>query len=75
MDKAPDLRLGSPGMSEAEKTDRVMRVVRPRVNFDLLSGLASLPDNVFYKTPTVREIPKPVPPPDYDQPNSDALAA
>lgn len=42
-----DLRLTDEA-SEAAKTERVLNVVRgPRVNFKLLQGLASLPDNVF----------------------------
>lgn len=56
--------------------ERVLRVVRgPDWNF--LKDLVSVPDNVFYKQPTVKEIPRPPvdPNPDFDPPNVDALAA
>lgn len=65
--------------SEADKTNRVLRCVQAP-QWDFLQSLTSLPGNAFmdaYKTPVVTEItpPKPPLPPNYDQPNSDALAA
>jgi hypothetical protein len=54
------------------------RTPRPEV-FKYLGSIPSLPDNVFYKTPIVREIPRPQPSddpePPYNRPQSDALAA
>lgn len=71
-------RIANPE-TEEDRTNRVLRVVRGP-QWDFLSTLVSLPGNQFYdhpqnfKTPVVHEIPKP-PPPNYDQPNADQLAA
>lgn len=44
-----DLRMGAPG-NEADKTAQVLETVqgpRVRLNFKLLEGMASLPDNAI----------------------------
>jgi hypothetical protein len=62
-------------LSEAEKTQRVLRVVQSP-QWDFLTSLQSI-DGCAFKTPVVRELPRPRPSdePDYDPPNEDALAA
>lgn len=62
-------------LPERDQTARVLRVVRGP-DWDFLSSVVSL-DGCAFKTPVVREIPRPPvePGPDYDAPQSDALAA
>lgn len=61
--------------AEADKTRRVLRVVRGP-DWDFLRSIASI-DGCAFKTPVVREIPRPPiePGADFDPPRSDALAA
>lgn len=69
--------------SEDDRTRRVLRVVQGP-DWDFLQNLASITDNPFYTPsgkphaftqPNVHELPPQPPPPDFEPPQSDAIAA